>query len=195
MSHCSSTKCEKKNQCISSCPNWNHPEIRNQINNLVDQFGPPCYDINLPDGLLFWKNVGIFNSVFLEDTLINHCTLCKHNDSLSGSFILYIKPEYLNQLMLVDPSFGYQGTSFQMTITCKNIRWITGISYVILRYLDSLDFPEKTRPFSIEEARSLLVSILNIIDCDSKLYVSLQRKINKYLRRNNCKYCDIIYKS
>lgn len=173
---------------------WNNPQARELIPCIVEEFGCPSYDINVPGGVVYWENPGIFCSLYIEDILANHDVPCEHCDSLSGSFLVYIKPEYLGQLFSIDRSFGYLALQFSMVVMCHNARWVTGISYVVLRYLDSLDFPEKTKPFSIEEARSLIASILNAINYDTKLYCVLQRKINKYVCRNQEKYCDVIFR-
>ena len=172
---------------------WNNPQVRLQIAPIVKEFGKPALDIKTDPGIVLWRNVGIFDGLFLEDVLSVHKIPKKHCDSLIGGFTVFIKPEFISALCSIDTSIGYQRPRFLLTIQCKNTRWITAIAYVCFRYLDSLEFPEKTGAFSIEKAKYVVKTLLNQIDENDDLYFKIQRKIKKYKNRNLKKYSELIF--
>jgi hypothetical protein len=189
---CDSLNSSFDEELLKSC--WNNPAARLAIPETVKMFGPPNYDVRLSGGEAVWINVGVFDALFIEDILSNH-NLCRHHcDSMLGEFTVLIRPEWLNMFFLIDPSFGYQTLRYVMVIQCHTVKWVTAISYVFLRFLDSLEFPEYTNPFSVNEARKLLKEIVCKINEEPELYIEIQQKIKKYLKRNHTKYHDIIFK-
>jgi len=173
---------------------WNHPEARLILPELVKEFGQPTFDVRTPGGEVSWTPAGIFGTAFLEDLANPHHLLCNHCDALIGAFYIFIKPEYMSSLFAIDPAIGYQTLRYIFIVQCHNLRWITVISYVALRFLDSLDFPKCTKCFSIRKAQSMIIQLLKIIDCDDKLYCEIKEQIKKYVRRNQTKYNNLIFR-
>ena len=182
-----------RNRSNSNNSRWTNAHVRKLIPGLTKEFGQPAYDINTPNGLIAWQNVGIFSSIFLEDVSVAHDLGSPHCDPLIGVFYIFIKEEYIPAIFSINIAIGYHPIRFVLQITCKSPRWITCISYVALRVLDGLDFPEFNSSFDVQDAKTLLPLLVNQIDNDQELYISLQTRISEYLERNRNKYHDILY--
>lgn len=195
--NCNSTVIENCNSpvIVHDGSSWNYPKLRLQIPGLIKMFGKPAYDVKTAGGVVAWNNAGIFSALFLEDNVWFHKTFC-HCDSLEAAFIYYIPTELIGRASAINESFGYNAIRNLMIVLCHDVTDITIISYAILKYLDHKLFPRECKHFSVEDARETIQYLHKKIkkEHECNLLTCIEKKILKYVERNNEKYKEKINK-